>query len=33
MPELFDATHSEFDGEVDWTADGAAGIDTRVRME
>ena len=33
MHGFFDATHSEFDGEDDWLADEAAGIDTRIRME
>jgi hypothetical protein len=31
MPDFFD--DSAFDGEVDWVADEAAGIDTRTRME
>ncbi len=32
MAHLFDA-YSQFDGEVDWAADGAVGIDTRTKME
>lgn len=33
MPGQFHLTHSEADGELDWVADGAAGIDTRTKME
>jgi len=33
MPDFVDAFHSEFDGEVDWVADAASGVDTRAKME